>query len=185
MISFMVKQLRPISDLQRVLRFDDYDLTANRSGLMSIRQRWNFIRARLLEHFLGALTVSYVVAWAINALNLAPNADMILIGGAVLLGITAVLFAIRIRPAFAKSVTAVRGKLAIRDVIPLNGLALEEVAIASMPFFLRYHVFDILDDGATYNAYYLKRDLKVGGNQLLSLEFIAPAPDEDDEEYVE
>src|SRR5256885_1237842 len=100
----MLKPLRPVSDLQRVLRFDDYDLTANRGGLLSTRQRWKFIGARLVEHFLAALTITFIAAWIANTLGYQPELDIIAITLALIVTLTALLFAIRIRPAFAKAV---------------------------------------------------------------------------------
>ncbi|MEP7285643.1 MAG: hypothetical protein ABI947_07745 [Chloroflexota bacterium] len=185
----MFKRLMPVSDFQRVVRFDDYDLAANRAGVLSVRQRWNFVALRLVEHLLGLLTVCFIGMWIIDTLHYLPFIHYVpdpgLIGMAfvVVLILTAVLYGLHVRPAFSKSVESIKGKLIKRDLVAPNVLPLAELMISSIPFYVHYSVFGVLEEGAIYQAYYLKRSKRIGGNQLLSLELLEPAPPNDEYDF--
>jgi hypothetical protein len=172
--------LRPVSELQRTVRFDDYDLSANRAGLLSRRQRIGFIVARLLEHFAGALTAGFSLAWVANTLHF--STDLVTIGwaSAALLLVTAIYLGLHIRPAFAKSVVTVKGPLKKHSVAPLEGFPYEQISIGTELFFVRPEVYDFLEEDAVYLVYYIHRSPRVGGPSLLAVEPISPAPAEDD-----
>ena len=172
--------MRPVSELQRTVRFVDYDLTANRAGLLSRRQRIGYVGARLMEHLAGALTAGFSLAWVANALHF--SADLVTIGwaSAAILLVTAIYFGLHIRPAFAKSVVTVKGPLKKHSVAPLEGFPYEQISIGTELFFVRPEVYDFLEEEAIYLAYYINRSPRVGGPNLLAVELIAPAPTEED-----
>lgn len=178
----MLQRLQPVSELQRIVHFDDYDLAANRAGLLSRRQRIAFIGTRLMGHLAGALTGAFSLAWLANTLHYVPAPETIgLTCGAILL-ITAICFSSHIRPAFAKSVVTIKGPLKKLSVAPLEGFPYEQVSIGTELFFVRPEVYDFLEENAVYLAYYLNRSQRVGGPILLAVELITPAPAEEDYE---
>src|SRR5437870_1039304 len=93
----MSPQLRPVSDLQRVQRFDDYDLAANRTGALSPRQRGQMVRRWLAEHGLGSLIALLGFALLIDTLQVAPSLEVILVMLVVIVAAMAVLLVIRAR----------------------------------------------------------------------------------------
>ena len=169
---------QPVSELQRTLRFDDYDLVSNREGLFSRRQRVRFIRSRLFDHLLGALTIAFLVAWILNQFKYSPQPEILLAGSGFILAGTLLMLLINLRPAFDKSVQVTQGKLLRHSVIPLNGLFLEEISIGATMFYIRPQEGAALHDGATYRVHYLKRPIRIGGNLLLSIEYVEPAQGE-------
>jgi hypothetical protein len=166
----MFRPIQPISDLQRVQRFDDYDLAANRAGELSTRQHWRYLAARLGEHLLGALIVLFFVALFVNWFGLAPSLDLIGALIAVALLAALVLFALRTYPTIKNGVKAISGPLEKHEIAPLGGLPLDEISIGPTRFFVRPEVWMVLDDSAPYKAYYLERSARAGGCVLLSIE---------------
>jgi hypothetical protein len=166
----MFRQLKPVSDLQRTERFDDYDLVANRAGTLSSRQRWRFVGAQLAEHALGALTAVFIFALLVNMFRLAPSLEVIGLVVAGVLIAAVILFVIRVRAALVAGVKSVSGLLAKHEVIPLDGLPLEEVAVGQTLFYVRPDVYDVLDEETVYRVYYLARSPRSGGNLILSIE---------------
>jgi hypothetical protein len=177
----MLNALKPVSDLQRVQRFDDYDLTANRAGMLSIRQRWRFVGTRLAEHALMAVTVIFFFALVIDTLSLLQASDAIAIAVILVLLITLLSFLLSVLPTFQKSVLSIKGILRKDFAIPLDSVPFEEIAIGPERFFVRFELFDVLEEDAIYQAYYLKRSQRSGGNLLLSVEMIEAASDRSDE----
>jgi hypothetical protein len=169
----MFRQLKPVSDLQRTQRFDDYDLLANRAGTLSSRQRWRFFGAQLAEHTLGMLTAVFIFALLVNMFQLAPVLEVIGLVVAAALIAAALLFVIRVRAALKAGVQSVSGLLVKREVIPLDGLPLEEIAVGQTLFYVRPDVYDVLDEETVYRVYYLTRSLRTGGNLILSIEAVA------------
>jgi hypothetical protein len=180
----MFRHLQPVSDLQRIQRFDDYDLAANRAGTLSARQRGRFIGARLAEHLLGALVAAFSAALitniVIDRLQVAPTLEMIGAGLAAILVAALILFAVHIRRGLKSSVKSASGAAAKHEVVPLAGIALEEVSVGHTSFYVRPDVYDILDENTIYKAYYLERDPRVGGNLLLSVEVVGSVPPDDE-----
>ena len=176
----MLTALKPVSDLQRVQRFDDYDLTANRSGVLSTRQRWRFIVTRVAAHALGAITALLIFALAINTLVLTVALNTMLGVLAVILILTLISLGLSLRPAFQKEVVSVKGLLRTDFAIPFDSAPFEEVAIGPMRFYISFELFEVLEEGAVYQVYYLKRGQRVGGNLLLSAELLEHAPDDED-----
>ncbi len=176
----MFRKLQPVSDLQRAQRFDDFDLTANRAGMFSHRQRWRYVGARLGDHLLGALVVAFaaglIVDLAVRFLGYRADPTAMAVAGAIILIAALVLFAIRVRAAFRPAVKSVSGQVAKHEVVPLDGVPLEEVLIGSATFFVRPEVLDILDEDMIYKVYYLERSPRAGGNLLLSTEALGTAP---------
>ncbi len=166
----MFRQLKPVSDLQRVQRFDDTDLLANRDGTLSSRQRWRFIGTQLAEYMLGALTAVFGLALLANMFQYAPSPEVIGLVVAGVLLIAAILLVIRVRAALATGVKSTSGLLAKHEVIPLDGLPLEEIAVGQTLFYVRPDVYDVLDEETTYRVYYLARSPRSGGNLILSIE---------------
>jgi hypothetical protein len=175
----MLNALKPVSDLQRVQRFDDYDLTANRAGMLSTRQRERFIGTHLAKHIIGAITVIFFVALVIDTFSLPLASNMLVLALAVVLLVTLILFVLSIRPVFQKNVLSVKGILRKDFAIPLDSVPFEEIAIGPQRFYVRYELHDVLDENAIYQVYYLKRSQRSGGNLLLSVELIEAAPLED------
>lgn len=175
----MLKTLKPVSDLQRVQRFDDYDLTANRSGTLSVRQRWRFIGTRLAEHAIGALTVMFFATLLIDTFSRLLIPNMIAPVIVLIFLVTLISFVLSVRPALQQNVLSVKGVLRKDFAIPLDSISVEEIAIGPQRFFIRYELYDVLDEDAVYQAYYLKRGQRGGGNLLLSVELITAAPSDD------
>lgn len=181
----MFRSLKPVSDLQRLQRFDDYDLTANRSGVMSIRQRGRFLLARLAESLGGALIAAFLTLALLNSLQpfqspAPPESRLIVIVVAAWFLIFALLFVLGIRPALSASVAHVEGGVRKDEPVPLSGLWIEQITIGAARFYVPYVVFDFLEEGAIYKVYYAERGALGGGKLLLSAELIAPAPDDED-----
>jgi len=181
----MFTSLKPVSDLQRLQRFDDYDLTANRSGVLSPRQRGRFLLARLLESLGGALIAAFLTLALLNSLEpfqppAPPESRLIVIVLGAWFLIFTLLFILRIRPAFSASVAHVEGRVRKDEPVPLGGLWIEQICIGAARFYVPYSVFDFLEEDATYKVYYTERGSLAGGKLLLSAELIAPAPDEED-----
>jgi hypothetical protein len=176
----MLSALKPVSDLQRVQHFDDYDLTANRAGVLSTRQRWRFVRARLAGHALGTLTTCFSLALVTNGLFTASQLTIIGLTFALVVTIGLGSFVLSLRPVFQKDIPSVQGLLRKDFAIPLDSVPFEEIAIGPERFYVRYELYDMLDEGAVYHAYYLKRGHRLGSNLLLSVELIQAAPPEDD-----
>jgi hypothetical protein len=176
-------QLQPVSDLQRAQHFDDYDLTANRAGTLSRRQRRYFLAMRLLEHTIGSLVLLFGGALVINALQLSVISLewLVLLIGLILLA-TIGLWLFRARSALKLPVIAAQGLLTVQSPVVLGGAPFDEVAVGKIPFYVRPDVFDVLDVGAVYKVYYLPRDRRLGGNVLLSAEVIRAAPSDDDDD---
>ncbi len=173
-------RLQPVSDLQRAQRFDDYDLTANRNGVLSSRQRWTILGIRLLEHLIGVLVVVLAAALIINTFQMdVPIEWLGLTLGSLLLA-TLLLWGLRARAALISSVQSATGELSQRRPLLLGGAPFEEVAIGLVSFYVRPEVYDVLDEGAIYKVYYLERNPRLGGNVLLSAEVIRDAPSDDD-----
>jgi hypothetical protein len=182
----MFRRLEPVSDLQRAQRFDDYDLTANRTGSLSARQRWRFVEARLGEYLLGGLVVAFAAALIVNIvidrLSVAPGLDVIGIGLAVILAGALLLAVIHIARALRSPVKSASGPVEKHEAVPLAGVELEEITIGHTPFFVPWDLYDILDEDTIYKVYYLERGPRVGGNKLLSIEVIGHVPPEEYEE---
>jgi hypothetical protein len=180
----MLRRLQPVSDLQRVQGFDDFDLAANRKGTLSPRQRLRLIGARLAEQILAILLVMFVFALAIDRLSLATSITLeqieLVLATAVI--VMAILLIFRLRRVFAPGVKAASGPINKYHAAPLDGFALEEITVGQTKFLLRPDVFDILDEDASYKLYYVERKLRAGGNVLLSMEVspmaaTAPSPE--------
>jgi hypothetical protein len=169
----MFRQLKPVSDLQRAQRFDDYDLVANRTGNLSSRQRWRFMGAQLAEYLLGALTAVFSLALLANMFQYAPSPEVIGLVVAGVLIAAVILFVIRVRAALIAGVESTSGLLAKHEVIPLDGLPLEEIAVGQTLFYVRPEVYDVLDEETTYRVYYLARSPRSGGNLILSIEGVS------------
>jgi hypothetical protein len=177
----MTMQLQPVSDLQRTQRFDDFDLTANRAGSLSGRQRRNILWLRLLEHTIGALVVLLAVALIINLLQFTfSSVELFGVAIGVFLLLTVALWIYRTRSTLMSPVRSAEGILALQSPVVLGGAPFDEIAIGKVLFYVRPEVFDVLDEGAVYKVYYLERRQHLGGNVLLSAEVIKPAPLEDD-----
>jgi hypothetical protein len=174
-LPLMLNALKPVSDLQRVQRFDDYDLTANRAGVLSSRQRWRFVGARLANHTLGVVTILFSFALIVNGLFLVPGPTPIALIFAVVMVIALISLILSVRPAFQKDVTTVKGILRKDFALALDSMPFEEIAIGPVRFYAHHDLYDVLDEEAIYQAYYLKRSQRAGGNLLLSVEMIAPA----------
>jgi hypothetical protein len=174
----MLRRLQPVSDLQRVQGFDDFDLAANRKGALSPRQRLRLIGGRLAEQALAILVVMFVFALAIDRLSLATSISLEQIGLvlATAVIVMAILLIFRLRRVFAPGVKAASGQISKYHAAPLDGFALEEITVGQTKFLLRPEVFDILDEDATYKLYYVERKLRAGGNVLLSMEVQGEAP---------
>jgi hypothetical protein len=168
----MLRRLQPVSDLQRVQGFDDFDLAANRKGTLSPRQRLRLIGARLAEQILAILLVMFVFALTIDRLSLATSITLEQIGLvlATAVIVMAILLIFRLRRVFAPGVKAASGPISKYHAAPLDGFALEEITVGQTKFLLRPDVFDILDEDASYKLYYVERKLRAGGNMLLSME---------------
>ena len=168
----MFRQLQPVSDLQRVQRFDDYDLTANRAGGLSVRQRWRYLGMCLGEHLLGGLVVLFALALFINWLRFAPSLDLIAVLFA-LIGIVALLiFGFNVYRSLRNGVKTTSGPLEKHEIAPLGGLPVDEISIGPTRFFVRPEVWLVLDDSTEYKAYYLERSPRAGGTVLLSIESV-------------
>ncbi len=180
----MLTSLKPVSDLQRVQHFDDYDLAANRTGVFSPRQRRHFILARLLEHLAGALVAAFLILAMWSNFQRTVVSDPRLIAIVVVLAILcfAILFMLRIRLAFSPVVKALEGQVRKDEPLPVPGLLMEQITIGAGRFYVPFPVFDVLDEGAIYRVYYVERGKAAGGKLLLSAELITPAPDEEDED---
>jgi hypothetical protein len=174
----MLRRLQPVSDLQRAQGFDDFDLAANRKGILSPRQRLRLIGERLAEQGLAILMVMFVFALAIDRLSLATSISLDQIGLvlATAVIVMAILLIFRLQRVFAPGVKAASGSIIKYHAAPLDGFTLEEITVGHTKFLLRPEVFDILDEDATYKLYYVERKLRAGGNLLLSMEVQGAAP---------
>ncbi len=166
----MFRQLKPVSDLQRIQRFDDYDLSDNRAGKLSARQRWRFMGEQLAEHALGALTVLFAFALLVNTFRLTPSLDVIGLVVAVTVVVTLLLYVYHVRTILQPGVRSVSGSVEKHEFMPLDSLPLEEITIAQTAFYVRPDVYDILEDEINYQVYFLPRSPRLGGNLLLSVE---------------
>jgi hypothetical protein len=175
----MLNALKPVSDLQQAQRFDDYDLIANRANMLSARQRWRFVGTRLAEYSLGTVTTIFFIALLTDTLALTSALNTISLSLALVPLVALILFFLSIRPVFQKNVLSIKGVLRKDFAIPLDSVPFEEIAIGPERFYIRYELFDVLDEDAVYQAYYLKRSKRSGGNLLLSVELIEAAPPED------
>lgn len=176
----MLSALKPISDLQRAQRFDDYDLTANRSGVLSTRQRWRFVGNRVASHALGALTALFIFALAINTLFLTLELSTVGLIVAIVVALALLSLALSLRPVCQKEVVSVKGPLRTDFGIPADSAPFEDIAIGKVRFYISPELFEVLEDEAVYQAYYLKRGRRVGGNLLLTVELLEHAPEEDE-----
>ncbi len=168
----MFRQLKPVSDLQRTQRFDDYDLTDNRAGKLSSRQRWRFIGGQLAEHGLGALVTLFAFALLVNMFQLVPSLEIIGLVVAVTVAATILLLVYHVQTILKPGVRSVSGSVEKHEFMPLDGLPLEEVTIAQTAFYVRPEVYDILDDEINYRVYFLPRSPRYGGNLILSVEAV-------------
>ncbi len=168
----MFRQLKPVSDLQRTQRFDDYDLTDNRAGKLSSRQRWRFLGEQLVEHGLGALVVLFAFALLVNMFHLAPSIEIIGFVVAVIVIVTLILYVYHVRTILKPGIQSVSGAVEKHEFMPLDSLPLEEITIAQTAFYIRPDVYDILDDEINYRVYFLPRSPRLGGNLILSVEAV-------------
>ncbi len=168
----MLRQLKPVSDLQRTQGFDDYDLTDNRAGKLSSRQRWRFVGGQLAEHALGMLVALFAFALLVNMFHLAPSIEIIGLVAAVMVVVSALLFVYHVRAILKPGVQSVSGTVDKQDVMPLDSLPLEAIRIAQTAFYVRPDVYDVLDDDGTYKVYFLPRSQRLGGNLILSVEAV-------------
>ncbi len=166
----MFRQLKPVSDLQRTQRFDDYDLVDNRSGKLSSRQRWRLIGGQVAEHALGALVALFAFALLVNMFQLAPTVEIIGLVAAVIVIVTALLCVFHVRAILNEAVQSVSGSVEKHEFMPLDSLPLEEITIAQTAFYIRPDVYDVLEDETNYRVYFLPRSPRLGGNLILSVE---------------
>ncbi len=162
-----------VGSMERTGGFGEQTLVANRAGVLSREQRWRFIRVRLAEHALGALTALFVFALVVYGLGLAPALEAIGLALAVVLAASVLLLALHLRPAFGAQVKACTGRLERRAFLAADGWPIYAVTLDGKAFFLRMSVYDALEDGAVYKAYYLERSPRAGGPVLLSVELAA------------
>src|SRR5262245_875543 len=116
--------MQPVNDLQRVQRFDDFDLTANRAGQWSKRQRLRYAAARLGEHLLGGLVLCLGLALIIRIFTLfgiVPELNLIGLGGATILVVTLLSWGVRVYWALRKPIQAINGVVSKRDYVPPIG----------------------------------------------------------------
>jgi hypothetical protein len=179
----MFTSLKPVSDLQRVQHFDDYDLTANRAGTLSPRQRGRLILWRLVESLGGAVIAAFLTLGIFNgfqAVAVLSQSSMILIVLVVWFLIFAVLYVLRLRIMLSAKVMSTDGRVRKDEPVPLRGLWIEQITIGPARFYVPFAVFDFLEEGATYKVYYIERGTLSGGKLLLSAELIAPAPEDEE-----
>ena len=165
--------IQPVNDLQRVQQFDDFDLTANRAGQWSKRQRNRFAAARLGEHLLGALVFSFSLAVIVHILGLfgfAPELNVIGIGVAAILVVTIVLWAIRVNSALKQPIRLVDGVISKRDYVPPIGYPLAMLTVGTQRFYVRPELYPLLEEDNTYKVYYVERSPRAGGNLFLTVE---------------
>lgn len=156
----------------------EIDLKANRAGLLSPRQRWWYVAVRAAEHGIGALTVMLVAAVVINALQLAPDLTAIAVLTLVIVVGTLLLLALNIRPAFETRVKSVRGALSRTVISPPLIQPFFCLSVGKMLFYTQATRFDGLNDDEEYEAFYLERPARLGGNVLLTLRQISDVADE-------
>lgn len=165
--------IQPVNDLQRVQRFDDFDLTANRSGQWSKRQRYRFAAARLGEHLLGGLVFSLALAIIVNIFGLfgfVPELNLIETGVWAILVVTLIAWAIRLNAAFKKPIRIVDGVVSKRDYVPPIGYPLAMLTVGNQQFYVRPDLYQLLEEDSVYKVYYLERSPRAGGNLFLSVE---------------
>jgi hypothetical protein len=130
----MLRRLQPVSDLQRAQGFDDFDLTANRKGTLSPRQRLRLFVGRLAEQALAILVVMFVFALIVDRLSLATSITLEQIGLvlATAVIVMAILLLFRLRRVFAPGVKTASGPIGKYHAAPLDGFALEEITVGQV-----------------------------------------------------
>jgi hypothetical protein len=159
------------------------DLKANQAGILSNRQRWRYVGVRAAEHAVGALTIMLIVAVAINALGIVP--DLTTIGViALVIGVSALLLLVfNVRPAFESRVKFTNGILSRSVIAPPLIQPFYCLTVGKTLFYAQADRFDGLQDDELYEAYYIERPARLGGNVLLTLREVNPsaadAPEDD------
>jgi hypothetical protein len=172
--------------LQTLQSFNTDDLAANQRGVLSHRQRRLYALGRLFEHVIGAMVATYLFYVVTRILGQPLDSDSLRTAFGLITILALILFAIHIRPAFETRVKTIQGRLAKRVII--SDWPIFVITVGKVLFYIPYIMYEALEDDALYNAYYLERSQRIGGNVLLSTEFLeAPRPsefddDEDDDE---
>lgn len=165
--------IQPVNDLQRVQHFDDFDLTANRTGQWSKRQRYRFAAARLGEHLLGGLVFSLSVAIIVHILGLfgfAPELNVIGLGVVAILVVTLALWGVQVYTALKQPIRSVDGVISKRDYVPPIGYPLAMLTVGTQQFYVRPTLYQLLEEDSAYKVYYVERSPRAGGNLFLSVE---------------
>lgn len=162
--------IQPVNDLQRVQRFDDFDLTANRAGQWSKRQRSRYAAARLGEHLLGGLVFCLSAAVIIHAVGLALTLEAIGLTLLAILVVTLASCAIRLYAALKKPIQSISGTVSKRDYVPPIGYPLAMVTVGKQQFYVRPDLYQLLEEDGVYKVYFVERSPRAGGNLFLTVE---------------
>lgn len=162
--------------------FDAQALTANQRGLLSTGQRWRYIGARLAEHLLGSLIATFLLVMLIAGFRLTLTLTALIFIVAFVGGSTLILFGLSILPAFGIRLKSVQGVLAKRVITPYGDWPQCAITIADVLFYVTPTVFDALIEDGVYQANYLLRRVRNGGNVLISAILLQPPDDQEEGE---